>query len=346
LIDINSFEDSTGRVAVSVGTGQSLVESNSFRSLTTQVNDFGLKDVAWVDMDGATVNITADISNGKMAGWLEARDVDIRGYMRQLDILAETLTQRVNTLHQSGWGLDGSTGTDFFTGMTTASGTMDGLLNITADPGGTGNIRITIVGGGPAIPSITTDPVTGDIQIAIQDGLTTGGQIEAALLAQTGINNVVAAAPGDAWDLSAGTNTAILSGGSSARTLQLNTAVSNDLNLIAASSTSAGIPGNNSQAIAIANLQHALSMNNNSITFENYYNSLVGTIGGDLQSADAYFNHQSAMVVQLENRRESISGVSLDEEMINLVKFQTAYDAAAKLITTADELMQTVLNMV
>ena len=52
------------------------------------------------------------------------------------------------------------------------------------------------------------------------------------------------------------------------------------------------------------------------------------------------------MVVQLENRRESISGVSLDEEMINLVKFQTAYDAAAKLVTTADELLQTVLSLV
>jgi len=87
-------------------------------------------------------------------------------------------------------------------------------------------------------------------------------------------------------------------------------------------------------------------MNSNSSTFEDYYNSLVSKVGGNLQSADAYFNHQSDMVVQLENRRESISGVALDEEMINLVKFQTAYDAAAKLITTADELLQTVLNMV
>jgi flagellar hook-associated protein 1 FlgK len=52
------------------------------------------------------------------------------------------------------------------------------------------------------------------------------------------------------------------------------------------------------------------------------------------------------MVAQLENRREAVSGVSLDAEMINLVKFQNAYDAAAKLVTTADELLGTVLNMV
>jgi flagellar hook-associated protein 1 FlgK len=52
------------------------------------------------------------------------------------------------------------------------------------------------------------------------------------------------------------------------------------------------------------------------------------------------------MMVQLENQRESVSGVSLDEEMINLIKFQNAYTAAAKMITTADEMMQTVLQMI
>ncbi len=323
------------------------MESNSSRNLITQVNGFGFKDIAWVGPDGTAVDITADISNGKLKGWLEARDVDIRGYMRQLDTLAETMTEQVNNLHQAGWGLDGSTGNDFFTGITTASGSMGPLTNITAVAGGTGNIRVTVVVGGLVpTPSMTTDSVTGDIQIVIQDGATTQGQIAALLQTHTGIDSVTAAAPGSAWNLSAGTNTEVLAGGSSAEGIQLNAAISNDLDLIAASSTSTGIPGDNSQAIEIANLQHALTMNSNSSTFENYYNSLVSTVGGTLQNADAYYTHQSSMVVQLENRRESISGVSLDEEMINLVKFQTAYNAAAKLITTDDELLQTVLNMV
>jgi flagellar hook-associated protein 1 FlgK len=51
------------------------------------------------------------------------------------------------------------------------------------------------------------------------------------------------------------------------------------------------------------------------------------------------------MMAQLENQRESVSGVSLDEEMINLIKFQNAYTAAARLITTADEMMQTIMQM-
>lgn len=347
LIDINTFEDGTGRVTVSVGSGQTLVESNSSRNLTTQVNGFGFKDVAWVGQDGTTVNITSNISNGKLNGWLQARDVDNRGYLRQLDILAESLMERVNNLHQGGWGLDGSNGNDFLTGLAAASGNLDSLLTITAEAGGTGNIGVTLVGGGTAgAETVTTDSVTGDIRIAIQDGASTGNQIALALEAHSGINTVVAASPAAAWDLSAGTNTTALGGGSSAEVIQVNAAISNNLDLIAASDASAGIPGNNGQAIAIANLQHSLTMNGSSSTFEDYYNSLVSKVGGDMQSAEAYFNHQSDMVVQLENRRESISGVSLDEEMINLIKFQTAYDAAAKLISTADEMLQTVLNMV
>lgn len=346
LIDINTFEDATGQVTVLTGTGQALVEGNTSRNLTTEVNDFGFRDIAWISPDGISVNITGNISNGNLKGWLEARDVDIRGYMRQLDTLAEGLMAQVNTLHRDGYGLDGSNGNDFFTGITTASGNMDSLLTITAEAGGSGNIRITVVGNGPAVPALTTDSVTGDIQIAIADGITTAGDIALALEAHSGINTVVATAPAALWDLSTGSNTAALGGGSSARGVQFNLAVSNNLDLIAASSTAAGIPGNNSQAIAIANLQHAMTMNGNSSTFEGHYHSLVGRVGGNLKSAVAYSNHQSDMVVQLENRRESISGVSLDEEMINLVKFQTAYDAAAKLVTTADELLQTVLSLV
>jgi flagellar hook-associated protein 1 FlgK len=52
------------------------------------------------------------------------------------------------------------------------------------------------------------------------------------------------------------------------------------------------------------------------------------------------------MVQHLNNYRESISGVSIDEEMVNLVKFQNAYEAAAKLVNIADQMLETVLSIV
>ena len=69
-------------------------------------------------------------------------------------------------------------------------------------------------------------------------------------------------------------------------------------------------------------------------------------VGNEVLSSNSYYDHQTEMVAYLDNYRESVSGVSLDEEMINLIKFQNAYTAAAKLISTADELMESVLNMI
>ena len=134
--------------------------------------------------------------------------------------------------------------------------------------------------------------------------------------------------------------------GTSASDIAVNPNLVNDVNRIAASGTAAGVPGDNTMALAIADLQVALTMSGGTATFDDYYNSVVSDVGNDVQTASTNFDHQTSMVTQLNNYRESISGVSLDEEMINLIKFQHAYDAAAKLITTVDELLNTVINMV
>ena len=134
--------------------------------------------------------------------------------------------------------------------------------------------------------------------------------------------------------------------GTSASQIAVNLNIVNDVNLIAASGTPGGVPGDNSRAIAIANLQYATTMSGGTATFDDYYNSVVSDVGNDVLTASTNFDHQTSMVNHLDNYRESISGVSLDEEMINLIKFQHAYDAAAKLITTVDELLNTVINMV
>ena len=133
--------------------------------------------------------------------------------------------------------------------------------------------------------------------------------------------------------------------GSTAGDIALNPAIAADTNLIAAAGISGGAPGDNTNAVAIAEIQQSRTMSGGTATFDDYYNSLVSSVGIDTSSAAQTAQYEESLVTQLENYRESVAGVSLDEEMINLVKFQTAYDAAAKLISTADEMMSTVLNM-
>ncbi len=133
--------------------------------------------------------------------------------------------------------------------------------------------------------------------------------------------------------------------GSDASDMAVNSSIVADINLIAASGTLAGLPGDNSTAIAIANLQSALTMSANTTTFDQYYSSLVGKVGSDVRSSNLNHEHQTAMMKQLETHRQEISGVSLDEEMVNLVKYQHAYNAAAKLITTTDELLDSLMSI-
>lgn len=247
MIDINSFEDDEGKVTVLVGNGKPLVENVTSWSLSTETNGSGLQDIVWNDGNGNSVDITDNISGGKLKGWLEVRDVTVPDYLNRLDILAGSIISDVNSIHVSGFALDDSTGNAFFTGT-------------------------------------------------------------------------------------------------SADDIAVDSIIINDVNKIAAAGSLAGVPGDNSNAIAIANLQNGLTISGT--TFDDYYNSLVSDVGSSAQEAAINFDHQSAMADQLDNYRESVSGVSLDEEMVNLVKFQHAYEAAAKLISTVDEMLDTVISMV
>ncbi len=133
--------------------------------------------------------------------------------------------------------------------------------------------------------------------------------------------------------------------GTGAVNMAVNSTIEGNSDLIAAAGAGEGLPGGNSAAIAIANLQTTATMPGSS-TFDAYYNSLVGQVGADVQAADFNQNHQQTMVENLKAYRQEVSGVSLDEEMVNLIQFQQAYSAAAKLITTADEMVDTLLGMV
>jgi flagellar hook-associated protein 1 FlgK len=151
------------------------------------------------------------------------------------------------------------------------------------------------------------------------------------------------------FDLNGIAGEVFFDGTGTAADIEVNANIVGDPGLIAASFDPLpfpSAPGDNRNAVEIAKLQHQLLMSGNTATFNDYYGSLVRDVGNEVLKSDSYYTHQSEMVAQLDNYRESISGVSLDEEMINLIKFQNAYAAAAKLVATADELMQTVLQMV
>ena len=68
-------------------------------------------------------------------------------------------------------------------------------------------------------------------------------------------------------------------------------------------------------------------------------------MGQTLNATNVQLSNQQIVEKMLAAQRESISGVSLDEEMTDLIKFQRAYEASAKLIVTIDEMLETVVNL-
>jgi flagellar hook-associated protein 1 FlgK len=97
-------------------------------------------------------------------------------------------------------------------------------------------------------------------------------------------------------------------------------------------------------AQALADLAEQAAMPDGRTTLNGFYDSVVSTIGTRSAEARDVTETQTLLVNQLENQRQSVMGASLDEELANMIKFQHAYEAAARVITTMDEALNTVVN--
>lgn len=102
--------------------------------------------------------------------------------------------------------------------------------------------------------------------------------------------------------------------------------------------------GNNNIAQKITNLQEGSIVRG--ITPGEFYSALVTEVGSRVQESEYLSSSQQKVVKTLENQRDASSGVSLDEEMINLTKYEQGYQAAAKVVNTVNDMMTTVLNLV
>ncbi len=104
-------------------------------------------------------------------------------------------------------------------------------------------------------------------------------------------------------------------------------------------------PGDNRIAIAISGLQGMQILSEGKATFDDYYNSIMSDIGVVAARNRASLNQQKDIANQLGKIRDQISGVSIDEETTQLLQYQHAFDASAKVIQIADDMLKTVLDL-
>jgi flagellar hook-associated protein 1 len=112
-----------------------------------------------------------------------------------------------------------------------------------------------------------------------------------------------------------------------------------------ASASMPGAPGDNSIALQLAGIQNEKLMRGGQATLDEFYRDSVLTLGSSKSYAAGQLKVEQAAMDNLQNRKQQVSGVSMDEEMAHLVSVQKAYQAAAKVVTTVDQMMQTLLGM-
>jgi flagellar hook-associated protein 1 FlgK len=120
----------------------------------------------------------------------------------------------------------------------------------------------------------------------------------------------------------------------------MNVALTDPSTLAASSDGSSGSNGNVSQLLAVR--QQTLANGQNP---QDFYASLVFDVGSSVANAQSESEASGAILRQLQQQRGSVSGVSLDEEATNLIRYQQAYQAAARVVTTVSDMLNTLLQM-
>lgn len=238
---------------------------------------------------------------------------------------------------------DGTTDVNFAdSGAALVSGTQAGSFSLTTN-GTTGlyDVNLTAAGGTTAV-QVTPASGTLGATIDLRDSILPDYQSRIDALA-TSIATAVNTQQQAGYDLNGTAGIALFSPATSGATIAVNTAITSTDQIAASSSSST--KGDSGNALLLADLANDTTAMSGS-TFSGYYNNLVTQVGQDVQNSKNNVTQDEAYSTQLSTLRESNSGVSLDEELINLTKYQKSYQASAKLITTVSDMMDTVLGLI
>ncbi len=361
LMDINYFEISSGAYTIMSGSGHILVESKQSWDL-----ELSNGQVCWVSSSGAKVEMTSsDVQGGKLGGWLAVKQEIIPDVLDKVNNLAESFIREVNSQHSQGIGLapfatvTGAYAADSTEEIGTSDSELpfydvvqDGSFNLWLyDSNGdvigaaANNIAIDADVGGTTLNAlvITIDNISG-----LEASVSGDGKLVIGVDATEEPTAVGFGFSDDTSSILAALGINAFFDGYDSSTIALNPAITGNTDNIAAAtidSTGDYSLGDNENALALADLQiQNVDIGGQSETFDDYYNALVGEIGITTRGYDRDYDFSQNMVNQLSQLRDSVTSVSLDEEMANLIKYQRAYEAAARLIQASDEMMQTLLS--
>lgn len=350
IIPIRVQEFPSGAVDVHTGSDYLLLAGHAqqLQAVLAPSSD----GVAEVNVQLSATRATLSASSGELGGLIQARDTIATGFIDQLDQFVGAVVQQFNQIHSSGEGLVGLTdvtATNFVTSTTAdlnAAGlpfaVKNGHFELKVRNTQTGEVTVTDVpidldgtGGDMSLEDLRTalnniDHVNASITNEGKLRITTDSGYEVRFAHDT--SGVLAAL---------GVNTFFT--GSTSGNIGVNSRVVQDQRLFA--SGQGGGPADNSNILALAQFIDNPVSQLNGISIDRFYTQLVGNTAQSAAAEEALSTGYLSFRDSLKTQREQTSGVSLDDEAIRIMNLQHNYQAAARIVSTIDQLLNVLLQM-
>ncbi len=337
IIDYDFNQNTDGTVTIVAGRKSIVAGVESFQFSSSLTVD-GDRDVF---SDGQ--NITPFISGGKLGGYISVREDMKNNSLTDLRKMIASIRQETNAIHAGGYdkSVPPVTNVNFFDPLQMYS-------RDDSDGGSAASISTTIADQSPtALTSLSeydlvfTNPTT----IEVRNHAT--GIVEQTETYASGV----------AFSVN-GIDITITGTGATAPATSDSFFVSpiyygvRDFNValtagtqVATSQDATSPDEDNRNALDMVTLHGSTISNLGNNTFNDHYAEIVSTVGSMSQSASDSLEFDDNLLFELKNRREALSGVSLDEEAANLIRFQRAFEAGARIIKLTDELLELVINL-
>jgi len=342
MIDINYVEQADGSLYIYLpSNGKSLVESDNSWQLQVQANssNSNLNDIVFTDDVDSPIN--DDIQGGELGGLLNIRDVVLVDYIDELNQTASSIINKTNSQHMAGYDQDGNIGGVFFT-QTTEAKDMEMNAAIVSDMRKIAASSTLNADGdnATAIAALKDDKMYASLDIDTNNVAGIVNNIGQAYKETTDPIVITRGSTADSWAIATAADdggyedAVVLSSSDSKVTVDLNGDNTADITLNLSGSWASG-----------DTLSFSLEKQDNTTTIGGYYSAFMTGVGQDVASSAATLEREEAIASQNNTQREELSGVSLDEEMLNLIKYQMAYNAASRVTSIVSEMMDTLIML-